>query len=626
MSIILPSTATHLDRLQSLRQVMQQAQVDAYIIGNNDPHLSEYLPDHWKCIEWLTGFTGEAASVVVTLHDAALWTDSRYFIQAADQLGDLPIRLMKMGLPGVPSLTEWLSHQLLTLHPAPLHIVGLDGRLFSAAEADDLRDRLVPSVSISSDAPMIMLRHDCRLFDTIWTDRPDLPQGALELYDASLSGEERPSRLERIRKAIGPDSSLLLTALDEVAWSFDVRGTDIACTPVVTAYGLITPTTSILFVDPAKVSDEVRTTLQRDGIEIAPYDTLIDYLQSCPSTGKIIAVPSTTSAAVMRALKAEHEEEQLLATSPIALMKAVKNEVELRGFASAMLKDGIALTRFLIWIEEELRKGTPLTEWDCVEKIKSLRSLLPGYREESFDAIVAWREHGALPHYSPSPQNPTTIEGNGLLLIDTGGQYIEGTTDVTRTLPIGHISDAERRDYTLVLCGHIRLALACFPVGTRGDQLDALARYDLWRDGKTYRHGTGHGVGHFLSVHEGPQSIRMQHNPTALLPGMVCSNEPAIYLEGRYGIRHENCLLVRPLHPATDCPDATPSMEGEFGDFLCFDNLTLCPIDPKGIMPELMTAEQLTWLDDYNRHVCACLEPHLTDAENAWLRSYTHRE
>lgn len=612
-----------LQKIEHVRTEMTRAKIDAYIVSNQDPHLSEYLPDHWKAIEWLTGFTGEAATLVITLDDAALWTDSRFFIQGEKELASTPVRLMKSGLPETPSLTTWLRTQLVDVHPAPLHLIGLDNRLFTSAEIERFSREIVPPATTDDDLRLIMFRQDFRPLDHLWTDRPPLPQGALELYDATYSGERRCDRLSRIIHSIG-DATLLLSALDEVAWAFGIRGTDIACTPVVTAFGLLSAREKILFIDPEKVSPENRDRLQADGITLAPYTECVRHLSALPSSLPVIASPGTTPAALMKVIR-DGREESLInpLPSPIPLMKAIKNEVELQGFHNAMLKDGIAMTRFLIWLEDNLRQGEGLSEYDCVRKLRALRQEQPLYRDESFDAIVAWGEHGALPHYMPNPSSDTPIHGDGLLLIDTGGQYLDGTTDITRTLPIGQISEGERRDYTLTLKGHIRLARACFPAGTRGDQLDALARYDLWRDAKTYRHGTSHGIGHYLSVHEGPQSIRMEHNPTPLLPGMVISVEPAIYLQGRYGIRHENCYAVRQLTPALDAPQASPCLEGEYGDFLTFENLTLCPFATSALDLSLMTHEEIDWLNDYHRHVFDTLAPNLEDSERQWLERQT---
>ena len=559
-------------KVNQLRALMQQQGIDLYIMENNDPHESEYLPDHWKEIAWLCGFRGEVATVIVTPDEALLWTDSRFFISGARQLEGTPFSLMKLKVAGYPTVSEWLS-AWRAAHPAGR--TGGDCRILFACSVDT----------------------DVNLIDSLWTDRPALPAGAVEVYPVEYSGEDTAHRIDRILSEVERQggSGLWVKALDEIAWTLNLRGSDIECTPVFISYLYLARSGSVLYVDAAKVSAPVRDYLAALGITIAPYEAAaLSPYRSC-SDG---------------------------ITSPIALMRSVKSEVEIAGFRAAMLKDGIALTRFYRWLEGALRDGT-VTEMDCVQRLIDFRREQPLYREESFPAIVAWNAHASMPHYEPSAEHDTPIGPDGLLLIDTGGQYLDGTTDITRTIGIGHVSDAMKRDYTLVLKGHIRLARAVFPRGTRGDQLDALARMDLWRDGKTYRHGTSHGVGHYLGVHEGPESVRMEHNPQVLLDGMFFSNEPAIYIGGSYGIRHENCVLVRPFDVAAQAPDATPCDQSEQGDFQCLDTLTLCYIDTTCVVTGLMNAEEVQWLDDYNGWVYDTLSPHLADDDRRWLRAKT---
>ena len=613
------------ERLAALRRRMAEDDIDAFYLPNADPHMSEYLPDHWKQVEWLTGFTGENATLVVTRRQAALWTDSRFFLSGAAQLQGTGVQLMKAGLPGTPSVHQWLDSE------AAPRMVGTDYRLVTERELATL-GREMPTDSLFADGEGPYDR-DFRPLDDLWTDRPPMPAAPIECYPPAQSGEKTGRRIARILAEVQRQgaNSLLLTALDDIAWALNLRGSDIHCTPVFTAYALLSTEGSLLFVRPQQVSADVRHSLRLDGVHVVDYAHLAKTLRRLHRGYRIMARPDACSVEVARAVRlAAHG-------NPVPLMKAVKNKTEIQGTRAAMLKDGIALTRFFRWLEERLEgeaefaMGTEgnlaiageVTETDCARRLIELRRGQPGYREESFDAIVAWHGHAALPHYFPTPESDIPITGNGLLLIDTGAQYDDGTTDITRTVGIGALTPDERRDYTLVLKGHIRLATAAFPEGTRGDQLDALARIDLWRDAKTYRHGTGHGVGHCLGVHEGPQSIRMEHNPQPLLPGMILSNEPAVYLGGRYGIRHENLLLVRPLYPTHDCPDATPCDPDEMGRFLTFETLTLCYIDTRPVLRELLTPDEQAWLNAYNRRVCDTLSPHLDEAERAWLGQKT---
>lgn len=556
-------------RIEALRRLMLEQGLDVYIMENNDPHESEYLPDHWKEIEWLTGFRGEVATVIVTQDDALLWTDSRFFISGEQQLADTPFKLIKMKVDGYPTVGEWL---------------------------DDFRGRY-SKVVMAGDARILFANavdRNINLIDRLWTDRPALPQGQIEVYPVEYSGEDTAHRIDRVLCEVEAQGSegLWIPTLDEIAWVLNLRGDDIACTPVFIAYLWLAREGSVLFVDGNKLNDEVRQHLAELNIGVRPYEKAANVLcHYAEKSGK----------------------------SPIAVMRAVKNEVEVAGFRSAMLKDGVALTRFYHWLEDSLAAGEKITEMDCARRLIYYRREQPLYRQESFPAIVAWNDHGSMPHYEPSDEVPTLIKGDGLLLIDTGGQYLDGTTDITRTIGIGQVTDAMKRDYTLVLKGHIRLARAVFPRGTRGDQLDVLARMDLWRDGKTYRHGTSHGVGHYLSVHEGPESVRMEHNPQVLLDGMFFSNEPAIYLNGKYGIRHENCVLVRSFDVSKEAVDATPCLQEEHGEFQCLDTLTLCYLDTSCILPELLDCDDKQWLNNYNRWCLDMLSPLLSTDDRLWL-------
>lgn len=549
-------------RICDLRKAMSQRGIDVYVMVNSDPHESEYLPDHWKSVRWLTGFRGEVATVIITKDDAHLWTDSRFFLSGAEQLEGSGVTLMKMKID-LPAIS-WLN--ALT-----------DGKqLTVAGDRRVIFGEMAKKLNLSAD-----------LIDGMWTDRPALPKDKVEIYDDLYNGETATSKIGRIRAAIG-NGNLFLKELDDIAWTLNLRGSDIHCTPVFTSYLLITNNGCTLFIDHEKLTPSVCHYLDSINVGVKPYDEA----QTC------FDIPS--------------------ASNPVPLMKAIKNETEIAGYRSAMLKDGIALTQFYHWLEDELPSGK-VTEMMCVDKLREMRSLQPLYKDESFDAIVAWNSHGALPHYEPTSESDICIKGDGLLLIDTGGHYLDGTTDITRTIGIGNVSDAMKRDYTLVLKGHIRLAKAVFPTGTRGDQLDTLARMDLWRDGKTYRHGTSHGVGHYLGVHEGPESVRMEHNPQQLLSGMFFSNEPAIYLGGQYGIRHENCVLVRRFDVSSEAPCSTPCNQDEQGDFLCLETLTLCYIDTTCIDLSLMNKEEIEWINDYHDRVFASIAPHLNGSDKAWL-------
>lgn len=576
-------------RIKKLREAMSKAGVDVYVMVNTDPHESEYIPDYWKSVTWLSGFRGEVATVVVTADQALLWTDSRFFISGAQQLKGSPFTLMKLGMPDTILPAAWIEQNV-----EAGKVIGGDKRVIFGAIAEKVT-------------------FDIDLIAPIWTKRPALPKNKIEVYPEEYSGESTAARIDRILTAIEArgQQSLFLSALDEIAWALNLRGTDIHCTPVFMAYALLSREGSKLFVDLDKVTDEVREAMAAVNVEILPYEDAHNYQLSISN--------------------------YQLAYNPIPLFKGIKNPVEIEGFRSAMLKDGIALTKFYHWLDNNLSSegefvinpdgsfgiSNEITEMDCVRKLIEFRKEQPLYREESFDAIVGWNAHAALPHYETSEENDVPIVGDGLLLIDTGGQYLDGTTDITRTIGVGEVSDAMKRDFTLVLKGHIRLASAVFPVGARGDQLDALARMDLWRDGKTYRHGTCHGIGHYLGVHEGPESVRMEHNPQKIEEGMFFSNEPAIYIGGKYGIRHENCVLVKKFDVATMAPDATPCDQAEQGDFYCLETLTLCYIDTTCVKKEMLDCFELNWLNNYNKWVYDTLAPHLDESDRVWLQGKT---
>lgn len=574
-------------RTQELRALMSNAGIDAYVIVNSDPHQSEYLPDHWKCVEWLTGFRGEVATVIITQTEALLWTDSRFFISGTQQLEGSPFELKKMKID--PPVVDWLKdYQNTDINKK----IGGDKRVIFGDLAD-------------------LITLDLDLISQLWKDRPSMPQDKVTLYPDKYNGESASSKIARIIDIINTGDStngILLTALDDIAWTLNLRGSDIHCTPVFTSYLLLSRPRKVLYINAEKTTDEVRTYLAQLNVDIEPYEDAPIHTKTLRMDGMDIILADN---------------------NPVPLMKAIKNDVEIEGYKRAMLKDGIALTKFYHWLESALDCSNDgkcastdekeITELDCVEMLKTFRQEQDGYMDESFDAIVAWNEHGALPHYEPRVESNVPISGDGLLLIDTGGHYLDGTTDITRTIGIGNVSAAMKRDYTLVLKGHVRLAQAVFPRGTRGDQLDVLARMDLWRDGKTYRHGTSHGVGHYLGVHEGPESVRMEYNPQVLIEGMFFSNEPAIYLNGKYGIRHENCVLVRPFDIDTEAPESTPCDQDEHGDYLSLDTLTLCYIDTSCIDTRIMNEDEIEWLNNYNQRVYETLSPHLEEIDRLWL-------
>lgn len=559
-------------KLTNLRKSMQQYGIDLYLMVNSDPHESEYLPDYWKCVTWLTGFRGEVATVIVTQNEALLWTDSRFFLSGAQQLDGSGFTLMKMKVD--IAADTWLDNY--SKRSGKAIVIGGDRRVIFG--------RMSEYVSFDID-----------LISPLWEKRPSLPQGKIEIYPDVYNGVSAAEKIQHVLALIrkeGKQTALFLKSLDDIAWVLNLRGSDIHCTPVFISYLLLSDKRKVLYVDNQKLTPDVNAYLKKLKIETEPYET----------------APLTAPEGLF-----------YTTNNPIPLMKAIKNPVEIEGFRKAMLKDGIALTRFFHWLETTLKAGQTITEMDCASQLILFRKAFDDYREESFDAIVAWNEHGALPHYEPRPESNVPIHGDGLLLIDTGGQYLDGTTDITRTIGIGKVSDAMKRDFTLVLKGHIRLASAVFPEGTRGDQLDALARMDLWRDGKTYRHGTSHGVGHFLGCHEGPESVRMEHNPQVLLEGMFFSNEPAVYLGGKYGIRHENCVLVKSFDVQKDAPGSTPCDQSEHGKFLKLETLTLCYIDTSCIDIQLLNSEETDWVNNYNKHVYKTLSPFLEEPDRKWL-------
>ena len=584
------------NRIAALRAHIAQEQIQAFIIPSTDPHLSEYVAPHWQSREWISGFTGSAGTVVVTAKDAGLWTDSRYFLQAARQLEGTCITLYKEMLPETPNIPEFLS-----AHLQEGDCVGIDGKMFSAEEVEHLQKELKKSgIRIKSIADPMQL---------LWTDRPAMPLAPAFVYDTKYAGMSFTEKLPAVRQAMeaaGADS-LLLSALDEIAWLLNIRGNDVHCNPVVVSYLLIEKDKVNYFVQPQKVTPELAEYFSANGISVHPYEEIGDYLNSF-NAHSILMNPAKTNYAIYSAIRPGCL--IINGASPVALLKAIRNKQEIAGIHAAMQRDGVALVKFLKWLDEAVPAGKE-TEISVDKKLHTFRAAQPLYMGESFDTIAGYKEHGAIVHYEATPETDVTLKPEGFLLLDSGAQYLDGTTDITRTIALGPLTEEEKTDYTLILKGHIALAMAVFPEGTRGAQLDVLARMPIWKERMNYLHGTGHGVGHFLNVHEGPQSIRMNENPVALQPGMVTSNEPGVYKAGSHGIRTENLTLV--------CKDK----EGMFGDYLKFETITLCPICKKGIIKEMLTNEEIEWLNNYHQIVYEKLSPNLNEEEKVWLQEAT---
>jgi len=585
-------------RLEALRELMQRLNVSAVIIPGTDPHHSEYPATHWKFREWLTGFTGSNGTAVVTPTEAALWTDSRYFLQAEEQLEGTGIEMVKENVEGEPSINEWILQ-----HTGDDAIVAIDGRLFTAAEANQL-ERFCGENGL-------MLATEFYPQDKIWDDRPERPDGPAMVHALEYAGEDVDSKIERTLDVIEEQGaeSMLITALDDIAWLFNIRGNDVAFTPVVIAYAYISRRERDIFIDPAKVTDEVKQHLRKYDVHIREYDDIQRFLERRSEHEVVLIDPNRVSDTLANAMPCQ----RVYALSPITALKAIKNEVQIAGVRNAMERDGAALVRLMRWVEEEAPKGT-INEVDVWTRGKAERAKSELYREDSFAMIAGYKEHGAIVHYEATDESASTLHGDGLLLIDSGAQYLDGTTDITRTITLGNPTPQEIHDYTLVLKGHLALAGARFPVGTCGVQLDALARMPLWLEGMTYGHGTGHGVGHFLGCHEGPQSIRTDLNPNALRPGMITSDEPGLYRTGQYGIRIENLLLT---------VEGTKS--DEFGQFLAFEPLTLFPYDLRLIDKTMLTATEVAQINAYHAMVRERITPLLTPDEAAWLAERTQQ-
>ena len=582
-------------RVEALREVLRRERLGAFIFPSTDPHQSEYVADHWKGREWISGFNGSAGTAVVTLTAAALWTDSRYFLAAEDQLRDTPFQLMKLKMPGTPTIAEWLSQEM----PDSTE-VGIDGTCCSASEARQLIADLRRNGGLT-------LRTNLDPLAQIWPARPIKPITPIETYPLQYAGEPAHDKIARVRRSLRSHHAdgMLMASLDDIAWTLNLRGTDVHCNPVFVSYLLISSTTATLYIDKVKLTPEVEAYLKAEGVGVDDYENvtrgLKDYFEY-----NILLDPDEVNHALYKAVKCEIVE----AESPIKRMKTVKNEQEIAGFRSAMLRDGVAMVKFLRWLKPAVEAGGQ-TEISIDRKLTALRAEQPLFRGISFDTIAAYDTHGAIVHYEATPETDLPLRPEGLLLLDSGAQYLDGTTDITRTIALGPVTDEQRRIYTLVLKGHIQIELAKFPSGISGTQLDVLAKQAMWRDGLTYLHGTGHGVGTYLCVHEGPHQIRMEWKPAPLVSGMTVTDEPGIYLPNRFGVRIENTLLI------------TPYRETEFGQFLQFESLTLCPIDTAPILVNMLTPEELDWLNTYHQTVYDRLSPLLSADERQWLLQAT---
>lgn len=585
-------------RLECLREVMKREHLAAFIFPSTDAHQSEYVADHWMGRAWISGFDGSAGTAVVTMHSAALWTDSRYFLAAEEQLKGTEFQLMKLKIPGTLSIAEWLGKELQDVDSPE---VGLDGWVNSYTSTSGL-------IADLRKAGGITVRTNFDPLEEIWKDRPSIPLKPVEIQPMEFAGEDVSSKIKRIRLALRAQHAdgMLVSALDDIAWTLNLRGTDVHCVPVFVSYLLIASDKVSLFVDEAKVSSEIRAYLESNGVSIYKYNKVEEGLKVY-SEYNILLDGNETSYYLWKAVRCQ---EIVHASSPIPAMKAVKNDAEIAGYRRAMLKDGVAMVKFLKWLLPAVEAGGE-TEISIDKKLTALRAEQNLFRDISFDTIAGYQAHGAIVHYEATPETDIPLKPEGLLLLDSGAQYQDGTTDITRTIALGPITEEMKHIYTLVLKAHIQLELAKFPDGASGTQLDALGRECMWREGLNFLHGTGHGVGSYLSVHEGPHQIRMEYMPTPLRAGMTLTDEPGLYLAGKFGVRIENTVLF------------SEYMETEFGKFLQIEPLTLCPIDTAPVDMTMLLPEELAWLNDYHAKVYAELAPYLDEEEKKWLENAT---
>lgn len=585
-------------RLARLRELMKREHLSAFIFPSTDAHQSEYVADHWRGREWISGFNGSAGTAVVTMKSAALWTDSRYFLAAEEQLEDTEYQLMRLKMEGTPTITEWLGKELQDVQSPE---VGLDGMVNSYNYVKDLSYSLRKLGGIT-------LRTNLDPLEQIWENRPSLPANPVEIQPLEYAGETLASKVVRIRKSLRElhADGMLVSALDDIAWTLNLRGTDVHCNPVFVSYLLIESDKVSLFVDDNKLSPEVKQYLQDNQVSLYNYNKVEKCLESY-SEYNILLDGDETSYYLWKTVKCQ---EIVAAASPIPAMKAVKNKAEIEGYRSAMLKDGVAMVKFLKWLKPAVEAGGQ-TEISIDEKLTSLRAEQKLFRDISFDTIAGYAQHGAIVHYEATPETDVVLKPEGLILIDSGAQYQDGTTDITRTIALGAVSEEMKHVYTLVLKAHIQLELVKFPDGASGTQLDAVGRECMWREGYNFLHGTGHGVGSYLCVHEGPHQIRMEWMPTPLRAGMTLTDEPGLYLAGKFGVRIENTVLI------------SDYMSTEFGKFLQIEPLTLCPIDTTPIDVDMLLPEEIDWLNAYHHSVYEKLSPFLDEEEKIWLENAT---
>lgn len=587
-------------RLEKLREVMRREHLSAFIFPSTDAHQSEYVADHWQGRAWISGFNGSAGTAVVTMRSAALWTDSRYFIAAEEQLRGTEFQLMKLKVEGTPTISDWIASELLQ-NEDECREVGLDGMVNSYNDTMAL-------ISDLRKAGGITVRTNFDPLEQIWMNRPAIPENPVEIQSLNFAGETVDDKIQRIRKALREHHAdgILVSALDDIAWTLNLRGTDVHCNPVFVSYLLISSDQVSLFVNPKKISSEVKAYLDEHGISLFDYNQVEEGLGSYADYN-ILLDGDETSFCLWKSVKCQ---EIIAAKSPIPVMKAVKNATEIEGYHRAMLRDGVAMVKFLKWLKPAVEAGGQ-TEMSIDKKLTSLRAEQNLFRDISFDTIAGYQAHGAIVHYEATPETDAPLLPEGLILIDSGAQYQDGTTDITRTIALGPVTEEMKHVYTLVLKGHIQLELAKFPDGASGTQIDALSRECMWREGYNFLHGTGHGVGSYLNVHEGPHQIRMEWKPTPLRAGMTVTDEPGLYLKGKFGVRIENTLLIKDF------------VETTFGEFLQMESLTLCPIDTAPIDVDMLLLEEVEWLNAYHREVFEKLSPYLEDEEVGWLAEAT---
>ena len=586
-------------KIRDLRETMQNEQVHACIIPSTDPHISEYTPERWKTRAWISGFTGSAGTIVITKNKAGLWTDSRYFLQAEEQLKGSGIDLYKSGLPETPTFSEWIVSEL-----SCGDCVGIEGDVYAASEAKSLIELF--------SGKKLKVKTDFAPYDLLWENRPEIPSNPAFVLSEQYTGKSCREKIREVLVEIKKNEAdmTILAALDSIAWLFNIRGNDVEYNPVCVSYAVVSENETILFINPDKLTEEVSEYLHNEGVIIADYEEITGYISKIPSGTKVLIASSKINYGLYSILT-ENCIIKEISVHPVDSLKGIKNETEIAGVRNAMKKDGVAMVKFLIDLENFLNKNEKVTELDVEKILRKYRSEQVLYFGESFKTIAGFGAHGAIVHYEATEESCATILPNSVLLVDSGAQYLDGTTDITRTISTGRVSDTTKRNFTYVLKGHIQLASAVFPAGTVGMQLDILARQFLWKAGQNFLHGTGHGIGCFLNVHEGPQSIRMNHNPVHLESGMITSNEPGLYLAGEYGIRIENLILT------------VKAKSTEFGDFYAFETLTLCPVDTNLIDFSLLSSEETNWLNDYHQKVYNELSPLLNKKEAEWLKKRT---